>query len=79
MKKFCCIPCNDIPNIDVEVQCVSACCASRLSDNRESKRSNEGSDEGSDVEETQICCTKCLRKGKKKAAEAKRRTRNTQL
>lgn len=30
MQKFCCFPCSETPSIDVDVKCISTCCASSL-------------------------------------------------
>ena len=27
MDKLCCIPCNESPNVDVDMECASTCCA----------------------------------------------------
>ena len=29
MKKLCCIPCAETPNINVSLHCLSACCESK--------------------------------------------------
>ena len=32
MQKFCCFPCSETPNVDVDVKCISTCCGSQVAD-----------------------------------------------
>ena len=42
MQKLCCLPCSEPPPVDVDVKCISTCCASSLENslNQESKATN---------------------------------------
>lgn len=60
MKKLCCIPCNETPNVRLNFKCV--CCGSKnvesLSRKGKSDNSNHSSSDGN-ISEAQDCAKTC--------------------
>ena len=65
MQKFCCFPCSETPNMNIDIKCVSTCCGSSVSDslNQENKakeivqaNSNNNSCE-EDFAKATCCCS----------------------
>ena len=70
MQKLCCFPCSETPSIDVDVKCISTCCASSLENslNQESqakgvveKDQAKTSEQDEDYLKASCCCANVKR------------------
>ena len=59
MQKLCCFPCNETPNVNVEMKCISTCCASKLANNScQRPNHKQGSTDIPNENDKQKSCTK---------------------
>ena len=75
MQKFCCFPLNDPPDINVKVNCTSACCASDMTSNLDIPDNvNELQRNGKVYKKKQSCCCRKRRShaNKEKATQEMR-------
>ena len=75
MNKLCCFPLNEPPEVNVNVNCISSCCASEMKSKENTL--HDFAENDSPVKRSNKCC--CGKKRKFYKSQAKDEVRNEKL